>query len=282
MPTELRESACGSGMTSPRALEISEREMSRGGCGGERRRIQSFRLDFHEHPHPHDVAATERTVFGYEKSELDELPKSFDGNPGALGDLLLRQEVSVRTGRGRCSMARRIRHEDVAAGFRAEVVGLPLVFCNGSGVVRLDPHATDGIDHGSHGGLRLKTSAFIHRAHARRTSSPHPLIGRSTNRPTKLRETEGTECASDRLTKRHTLHVMPTRRRAGSASAAPLPPFIRRRRCVGRCAPVLPSESRRVSIRLELWKGEAVAATEFDPKRYSTLRFCPSLCPRRF
>jgi hypothetical protein len=62
--------------------------MSRGVGGGERRRIQSFRLEFHEHPCAHNVAATQRTVFGYEKSELDELPKAFDANPGALRDLL--------------------------------------------------------------------------------------------------------------------------------------------------------------------------------------------------
>jgi hypothetical protein len=62
--------------------------MSRGVRGGERRRIQSLRLEFHEHPRPHDVAATERTVFGHEKSELDEFPKALDANPGALRDLL--------------------------------------------------------------------------------------------------------------------------------------------------------------------------------------------------
>ena len=50
--------------------------------------IQSFRLEFHEHPCPHDVAATERTVLGHEKSELDELPEALDANPGAVRDLL--------------------------------------------------------------------------------------------------------------------------------------------------------------------------------------------------
>jgi hypothetical protein len=33
-----------------------------------------------------------------------------------------------------------------------------MVFCDGSGVMRLDPHAADGIDPGSHGRLRLKTT----------------------------------------------------------------------------------------------------------------------------
>ena len=62
--------------------------MSRGVGGSERRRIQSFRFEFHEHPCPHDVAAKERTVFGDEKFEFDELPKALDANPGALRDLL--------------------------------------------------------------------------------------------------------------------------------------------------------------------------------------------------
>ncbi len=86
--TELRESAVGPGMTSPRALEIPQREMSRCVGGSERRRIQSFRVEFHEHPCPHNVAATEHAVFRHEKSEFDELPKALDADPGALRDLL--------------------------------------------------------------------------------------------------------------------------------------------------------------------------------------------------
>ena len=86
--TELRECAVGPGMTSPRALQIAQREMARGVGGSERRRIQSFRVEFYEHPCPHNVAATEHTVFGHEKSELDEFPKALDANPRALRDLL--------------------------------------------------------------------------------------------------------------------------------------------------------------------------------------------------
>ena len=75
-------------MTSPGALQIPQREDGLVVGGSERRRIQSFRVEFYEYPCPHYVAATEHTVFRHEKPEVDELPKALDANPGALRDLL--------------------------------------------------------------------------------------------------------------------------------------------------------------------------------------------------
>ena len=139
--SKVRSSAGADGRRSP----DSGGELSRSVGGTERRGLDAHRRQIDEHAGTEHIAATERASFGHEETEIGQLPDALDSRLGALGDLVLGQDVvgfghALRVTRSLPGSPRTRRGMSPSRRSTAS----PVLGCPG-GVVGVDPHPADGI-----------------------------------------------------------------------------------------------------------------------------------------